>query len=840
MIRQFKTGILQVLVLASWNVGALHADSGQEAWLRYAPLDGATREKYESLPANLVVLGDSPVFESARSEMIRGNKGLTGKTLVSARSIERKSIVLGTLTSLHAVAPGLAPPNGLGMDGYWLVNAKIRGFDCLVIAGLTDRGVLYGVFALLSKIARGENVSPLGEVQQPFVAMRWVDQWDNLNGSIERGYAGPSIFFENGSVRADLTRAAEYARLLASIGINGCTINNVNADPRIMDDGFISQLARVAEVFRPWGVGLAVSVDLGSPKTLGNLDTFDPFDSRVIAWWQERADRIYRLIPDFGGFVVKADSEGRAGPSSYGRTPADAANVIAHGGILFYRAFVYDHHLDWRNPKNDRARAAYDVFHPLDGKFADNVIIQIKYGPIDFQAREPVSPLFGGLEKTNEGIELQITQEYTGQQRHLCFLPPMWKEILDFDLRVNGARTPVKDLVAGKVFHQPAAAFVGVANVGMDANWLGHPLAMANLYGLGRLAWDPGLTAGTISEEWARLTFGNDSLVVKTVCAMLLASWAAYENYTGPLGAQTLTDILGSHYGPGIESSEGNGWGQWHRADHEGIGMDRSVATGTGFVDQYPPAVRDLYESLQTTPDKLLLFFHHVPYTYRLHSGKSVIQHIYDSHYEGAEQAAAFVRQWRSLEKRFAGEVGNAELYGQVLASLEYQAGHAVVWRDAICNWFLRTSGIPDARGRAGNYPERVEAEAMQMKGYTPIDVTPLENASGGKGIECVSASGCTASFGFDRAAGNYEMDVQYFDQNNGESKFRIFVGDRKVDEWVAGDHLPATRPGGDSSTRRRISGLTLHPGDVIRIEGIPDGEEHAPVDYVELHASRN
>ena len=265
----------------------------------------------------------------------------------------------------------------------------------------------------------------LDDVQQPHAALRWVDQWDNLNGSIERGYAGPSIFFEKGSVRADLTRAGEYARLLASIGINGCTINNVNADPRIIDDSFIPQLARIADVFRPWGVQLAVSVDLGSPKVSGNLDSFDPLDPRVIGWWQKKVDEIYRQIPDFGGFVVKADSEGRAGPSSYGRTPADAANVIAralkpHGGILFYRAFVYDHHLDWRNPKNDRARAAYDIFHPLDGKFDDNVIIQIKHGPIDFQAREPVSPLLGGLEKTNEGIELQITQEYTGQQRHLC------------------------------------------------------------------------------------------------------------------------------------------------------------------------------------------------------------------------------------------------------------------------------------------------------------------------------------------------------------------------------------------------------------------------------------
>jgi alpha-glucuronidase len=845
MIRRIQAGILQVLLLASCSVGMLHADPEQEAWLRYARLDDAVRAKYESLPANLVVLGDSPVLGSAQSEMIRGIKGMTGKTLIAARSVETRSIVLGTLTALQAVAPGLAPPDGLGMDGFWLVNARIRGFDCLVITGLADRGVLYGVFALLSEMARGESIASLDDVQQPYAKLRWVDQWDNLNGSIERGYAGPSIFFEKGSVRADLTRAGEYARLLASVGINGCTINNVNADPRTIDDSFIPQLARIADVFRPWGVRLAVSVDLGSPKTLGKLDTFDPVDPRVISWWQDRVEIIYRQIPDFGGFVVKADSEGRAGPSSYGRTPADAANVIAHalkphGGILFYRAFVYDHHLDWRNPKNDRARAAYDVFHPLDGKFDDNVIIQIKYGPIDFQAREPVSPLFGGLEKTNEGIELQITQEYTGQQRHLCFLPSMWKEILDFDLRVNGARTSVKDLVVGKVFHQPFGAFVGVANVGMDTNWLGHPLAIANLYGFGRLAWDPNLTAAAISEEWSRLTFGGDPVVVKTVSEMLLASWRTYENYTGPLGTQTLTDILGSHYGPGIESSERNGWGQWHRADHEGIGMDRSAATGTGFAGQYPPAIRDLYESLQTTPDELLLFFHHVPYSYRLHSGKTVIQHIYDSHYEGAEQAAEFVRQWKSLGKRMPGDSDDDELYKDVLARLEYQAGHAVLWRDAICNWFLRTSGIPDAKGRVGNYPDRVEAEAMQLKGYTSIDVTPWENASGGKGVECLNASVCTASFGFSRGAGIYELDVQYFDQNNGESKFRIFVGGRKVDEWVASDHLPATKPGGDSSTRRRIPGLALHPGDEIRIEGIPDGEEHASVDYVELHASRD
>ncbi|MGH9536982.1 MAG: alpha-glucuronidase family glycosyl hydrolase, partial [Terriglobales bacterium] len=557
--RLFISALAALLIGCSFEPA--QAAAAGDAWLRYAPLEAALRPKYQSLPAKLVVLGDSPVLTTAQAEMIRGVEGMTGRTLHAEAAVDRSAIVLGKLAAIQAVAPELAPKSPLAPDGFWLVDAPVHGFDCLIVASATARGVLYGVFALLGKMARGENISALNELQQPHTSIRWVDEWDNLDGSIERGYAGPSIFFEDGNVRTDLTRAAEYARLLASVGIAGCTVNNVNANPRIIDSSFLPQLARIADVFRPWGVRLAVSVDLSSPKSLGKLDSFDPLDHRVIEWWRTRVDEIYQRIPDFGGLVVKADSEGRAGPSSYGRTPADAANVIAralkpHGGILFYRAFVYDHHLDWRNPKNDRGRAAYDVFHPLDGKFEDNVVVQIKYGPIDFQAREPVSPLFGGLEKTNEGIELQITQEYTGQQRHLVFLPTMWKEILDFDLQVNGDKTPVKDLVAGKVFHRPIGAFVGVANVGMSANWLGHPLALANLYGFGRLAWDPNLSPATIAEEWTRLTFGNDPLVVKTITSMLLSSWRTYENYTGPLGAQTFTDILGSHYGPGIESSE--------------------------------------------------------------------------------------------------------------------------------------------------------------------------------------------------------------------------------------------------------------------------------------------
>jgi len=685
-------------------------ETGAEAWLRYAALDAKTAKAYEKLPSQTAVLGDSPVLKSAQGELERGISGMMGRTSGMAPSPTENAFILGTLTQLHALAPGLHPPEQLIADGYWLKSARVRGHECLVITAATDRGVLYGVFALLSKIARAENIAALDELEQPHAPLRWVNQWDNVDGRIERGYGGPSIFFADDKVRDDLARAGQYARLLASVGINGCAINNVNADPRILDNGFIAQVSHIADAFRPWGVQLALAVDLSSPKALADLDTFDPLDPRVAEWWRKKVDEIYRRIPDFGGFVVKADSEGRLGPSTYGRTQADAANVVAralkpHGGFVFYRAFVYNHHLDWRDLKSDRAKAAYDNFHPLDGAFDDNAIVQIKNGPIDFQVREPVSPLFAGLRRTNEAIELQITQEYTGQQRQLCFLVPMWKEVLDFDTHVEdalpeGSHAPVKDIVAGRTFHRPTGGVVGVANVGMDANWLGNTLAMANLYGFGRLAWRRDLSAETIIDEWTRLTFGNDPLVVQTITSLQLSSWHVYESYTGPLGAGTLTNIVGNHYDPAPESSERNGWGQWHRADHEGIGMDRTVATGTGYAGQYPTAIQKLYESLAACPDELLLFFHHVPYTYVLHSGKTVMQHIYDSHFEGADRARDFVVQWKTLQGHI-----DQERYDEGLTLLQYQAGEAMVWRDTICNWIYHLSGIPDQKGRIGSEP---------------------------------------------------------------------------------------------------------------------------------------
>ena len=817
-----------LLVLASIAAG----ETGREAWLRYRSLPGR-------FPGVVLKLGDAPEIGAAQREISRAIFAFSGKLPGGIDSLASDSLVLGTTEEVKRLMPGIVLPE-LRTDGFLLQQIDREGQPLMLITSPTSRGVLYGAFAWIRRVMESGPVPSVMEVSNPAMPIRWVNQWDNLDGTIERGYAGRSIFFENNSVVADLTRAGEYARLLASVGIKGCTVNNVNANPRVLASDFLPQIARIADAFRPWGVRLSLSADFASPKTIGGLDTFDPLDARVIAWWKAKADEIYKLIPDFAGFVLKADSEGRVGPSTYGRTHAQAANLLAnalqpHGGILIYRGFVYDHHADWRNLKNDRARAAYDNFQPLDGQFSQNSVIQVKHGPIDFQAREPVSPLIGALKNTNQTLELQITQEYTGQQRHLCYLAPMWKQVLDFDLCVSDGRTPVKELVAGKTFRRPLGGLVGVANVGQDTNWLGHDLAMANLYAFGRLAWDPDLSARKIAEEWASLTFGKDQRVVSTISGLLMDSWPTYEGYTGPLGLGTLTDILRGHYGPGIESAERNGWGQWIRADHDGIGMDRTVATGTGYIGQYPVAVARRYESINECPDELLLFMHHLPYTHLLHSGKTIIQHVYDSHYAAAEEARRFPLRWRALDGLI-----DPERFAAVMKRLEYQGGHAIVWRDAICGWFLRESGIPDTQGRAGHFPGRTEAEAMDLTGYAIKDVTPWEDASGGKAVACEATPRCNASFVFHGAAGRYDIAVQYFDVNSGDARFTLSVGQQVLQTWIADDHLPTKAPNGDSSTRQTVHGVKLRPNDVIRVEGSPDGGDSAAIDYVEVKESHD
>ena len=534
-----------------------------------------------------------------------------------------------------------------------------------------------------------------------------------------------------------MSRVRDYARLLASIGINGITINLPAAGPRVMTSAKLEELSRVADTIRPWGVRLYIAINSVTPPSFSDGER-PRDDVESTAPWTEQVESIYRAIPDFGGLVLEADWGPVEAAAENAAAHANSINQIAaalkpHGGILLCRTCRCDIAVDQADAKQDPAKAAFDTFHSLNGMLDDNVVLQVKQGPMDFQVREPPSPLFGSLTKTNQAVELEATQHFLGQQRHLCFLVPMWKEVLDFDMQAKDAATPIKELVTGKAFERPTGGFVAIINVSRADNWFGHDLAMANLYGFGRLAWDPNLSSKAITEEWTRLTFGHDPLVVGAMMDMLLKSWRIYENYTGPLGAGSLTDLGEVQYGPGIESAEPRSWAPWHGADEKGIGKDRTATTGSSFTVQYPKPIADRFESLDTCPESLLLFVHRVPYTHMLKSGKTVIQHIYDAHYQGARDAARLVQQWQSLK----GHVDD-ERFAAVLARLQYQAGHAKVWRDAVCTWFLHESGIADNEGRVGNYPNRFEAEALTLEGYEPLNVTPWETASGG---QCAAGS---------------------------------------------------------------------------------------------------
>jgi alpha-glucuronidase len=546
-------------------------------------------------------------------------------------------------------------------------------------------GLLYGLFHIvrLGESAFGPDRPP--EVHRPAMRRRMLDHWDHVDvhpvmGQVERGYAGGSIFWREGEARRDRVRVRAYGRLLAAIGVNAIAVNNVNVhatEAHLLTDR-LDEVAWIAGVLRPYGIRIHLSVSFASPIVLGGLSSADPLDDAVRAWWAATTRRVYEAIPDFGGYVVKADSEGQPGPFAYGRSHADGANMLAdalaaHGGVVHWRAFVYNHRQDWRDRSTDRARAAYDHFAPLDGQFRDNGVLQVKHGPMDFQVREPVSPLILALPRTRLAVELQVTQEYTGQQRHVCYLAPMWSEVLAFR---------PDELVA-------------VSNVGDDPFWTGHPLAQANLYAYGRLAWDPGLPPSSILDEWIDLTFpGRGEVLRRTLHAMMDESWQAYEQYTAPLGVGFMVRP-GHHYGPDVDGYEYTPWGTYHFADRDGVGVDRTRATGTGFTGQYPQPWCDLYESLEQCPDELLLFFHHVPYGHVLRNGSTVIQHIYDTHFAGAERAGEMRRTWQQVA-----DVVDPKLYARVSERLDEQVRSAEEWRDQINTYFFRKSGVPDAKGR--------------------------------------------------------------------------------------------------------------------------------------------
>ncbi|KAK4188579.1 glycoside hydrolase superfamily [Podospora australis] len=836
------------LLLVTALSGLAAAEDGLNAWLRYARISDA-KSYHKRLPSVISTLNATkglPVH-TAGEELVAGISGIFGKKISVAKSVSSKdtTVTVGTVKAYAAkdAKAAKALPELID-DGFYL---KVSRGNVLII-GSNERGALYGTFHYLKLLAQG-NTSDFSLASNPDAPVRWVNQWDNMqdggtHGSVERGYGGDSIFFWDGVIRSDLTRVSQYGRLLASIGLNAVIANNVNANASILTPENMDGLARIADAFRPWGVQLGVALNFAAPQLLGGLDSFDPLEPKVVNWWQGISDNLYKRIPDMAGYLVKANSEGQPGPMTYNRTLADGANMFArtlqpYGGIILFRAFVYNHQTlnqdrDW---KADRANAAVNYFDGLDEKFEDNVLVQIKYGAIDFQVREPVSPLFSHLRKTGVTIELQITQEYLGQQAHLVYLAPMWKEILDFDMRVDNKTSPVKDIVSGKRFNRKLGGYAGVVNVGTNTTWLGAHTAMSNLYAYGKLAWNPSLKSEEILDEWTRLTFSSDRKVVDVLRKISMASWPAYENYSGNLGIQTLTDILLGHYGPNPASQDNNPWGQWTRADADTIGMDRTVKNGTGNAGQYPPEVAAMYENIETTPDNLLLWFHHVPYTQKLKSGKTVIQHFYDAHYEGSATAQTFVPLWKSLKGKI-----DKERYEHVLFRLTYQAGHSLVWRDSVNQFYFNKSGIPDQKKRVGNHPYRIEAEDFTLKGYRTYKVSPFEAAS--KFHAIVTTSNTTVGTATTKLnhikTGRYDLAINYYDMALGNSTWEVYVDNSRVGKWK-GDleyelgRAPSPYVDGQTATRITFPGVKIKKGAELKIVGTPDGLEPAPLDYVSI-----
>jgi alpha-glucuronidase len=624
---------------------------GYDLWLDYRPVQSAERlVPYLALLREIVVPDDSPTLTAVRAELQRGLTGLLDRPIeISQNRLQGPGLLAGT----PQMSPRIAAFGwdeqiaALGPEGYLIRSTMLDGEPAIVIAAGSELGVLYGSFHLLRLLQTQQPLAGLDVAERPKVQLRLLDHWDNLDGSVERGYAGKSLWkWEELPDTLDPSYR-DYARACASIGINGLVLNNVNANPAILRGDYLEKVAALAAVLRPYGIKVYLSANFASPLKpqrapsrfgggggIGNLDTADPLDPDVQRWWREKADEIYRHVTDFGGFLVKANSEGMPGPFDYGRTHAEGANMLAralapHGGIVTWRAFVYDPHVD-----ADRVKRAYKEFVPLDGQFETNVLVQVKNGPLDFQPREPFHPLFGAMREMSLMMEFQVTQEYLGQGIHLVYLAPMWKEVLDADTFALGEGSTVAQVIDGSLHGYPLTGVAGVANVGSDRNWCGHHFAQANWCAFGRLAWDHSLTSEEIAEEWIRATFTNDDEVVATVRDMMMGSWEACVSYMTPLGLHHIMRE-GHHYGPDLEYDAGReDWNPqyFHRADAAVLGYDRSSG-GSHAVAQYFPPLSDLFDGLVTCPEKYLLWFHHVPWDYEVRSGRTLwdeLVYLYD------------------------------------------------------------------------------------------------------------------------------------------------------------------------------------------------------------------
>jgi alpha-glucuronidase len=678
--------VLWVAGLAAAPIAS--AEDGYDLWLRYRPVEQPWADRYRAALTQLIAGSESPTLRVAHAELRRGLQGLLGVTLTGAANVSQDgAVIIGTRRSLPLLAGLKLSLPAPGSQGYAIRSAAVGGHRALVVAAEDDVGVLYGVFHLLRLLQTRQSLDRLELQETPAYRFRVLNHWDNLDRSVERGYAGQSIWDWHKLPDYIDPRYVDYARATASLGINATVLTNVNSDAVSLRPDYIEKAAALADVLRPYGIRVVLTARFAAPIEIGGLSTADPADAAVKQWWQAKAAEIYRLIPDFGGFLVKANSEGEPGPQDYGRSHADGANMLADavapfGGVVMWRAFVYSN-----EQPDDRAKQAYSEFKPLDGKFRDNVMVQVKNGAIDFQPREPFHPLFGAMPRTPLVMEVQITKEYLGFATHLAYLGTLYEEVLRADTHTRGPGSTVAKVITG---------LAGVANVGTDRNWSGSHFDQANWYAFGRLAWNPAASAEDIARDWVRMTFSNDATFVARVVDMMMKSRQAVVDYMTPLGLHHLM-AEGHHYGPQpwFDGGKRADWTPvyFHRADAQGIGFDRS-ASGSNAVAQYAAPVAAEFGDLKRVPEDYLLWFHHVPWSYRMHSGRTLWDELVYRYTHGVEVVREMRKTWDEV-----GSQVDAERRDQIAAFLRIQEKEAKWWRDACVAYFQSLSQRPIPSG---------------------------------------------------------------------------------------------------------------------------------------------
>ncbi|MBD8488019.1 alpha-glucuronidase [Echinicola sp. CAU 1574] len=685
--------VLALLCLYSTNV---LAKDGYKLWLQYEKIENKElAESYLNSIHQITIPNHSATTDVIKNELSIALKDMLSTFPVFTEDgIKKNNIVIATPESLPWLDEfiGQNQLDGLGQEGFIIKSIQYKNQPITLITGNADAALLYGTFEFLKLLQTHQSIVDLNIVSVPKTKIRILNHWDNLDRTVERGYAGSSIW--NWHLLPDHINQQyiDYARANASIGINGTVLTNVNANALVLTAAYIEKAAALAKVFEPYGIKVYLTARFSAPMEIGQLKTSDPLDEEVQKWWNDKATEIYSYIPNFGGFLVKADSEGQPGPHNYGRTQAEGANLLAkalkpHGGIVMWRAFVYS-----ENTPDDRAKQAYNEFKPLDGEFESNVLVQVKNGAIDFQPREPFHPLFGAMPKTPLMMEFQITQEYLGQGTHLVYLSKLYEEVLNTDTYCKGPGSTVVKIIDGSLENHQLSGMAGVSNIGSDRNWTGNHFGQANWYAFGKLAWNPYASSEKIAEDWIAMTFSNDPKFISTTLDIMSKSREAAVNYMTPLG---LHHIMGwnHHYGPApwITDKHRDDWTStyYHQAGSDGIGFDRT-SSGSDALSQYSPYIEKQFSNPKTCPEKYLLWFHHLPWAYRMESGKTLWEELALHYQAGVDQTTTAIKKWSTLEKSI-----DNERYQHILSFMKIQEKEAKWWRDACLLYFQQFSKLP-------------------------------------------------------------------------------------------------------------------------------------------------